>query len=231
MLHVADGRGKDALGGFFEQFTAEERAAVESVSMDMWKPYISATLAHIPEADTKIGFDKFHVAKYLGDAVNKVRRNEHRELQKLGESELTGTRFWWLQNPDNMTDERWQEFEELRESSLKTARAWSIKELAMQLWGYRRRGWATKAWKKWYGWAIRSRLEPVKKVARMVKDHLYGIINAIVNNVTNASAEGINSVIQWIKYSARGFRNRVRFHNAIYFHLGGLDLYPKGAIQ
>ena len=96
----------------------------------------------------------------------------------------------------------------------------------MTLWRYRYRAWARKAWFEWYAWAIRSKLEPVKRVARMVKRHLYGIVNAIVLGVTNARAEGINSRIQWLKYTARGFRNRDRFRNAIYFHLGGLDLYP-----
>ena len=60
----------------------------------------------------------------------------------------------------------------------------------------------------------------------MVRKHLFGILNAMETGVTHARAEGINSVIQWVKYSARGFRNRVRFRNAIYFHLGGLKLYP-----
>ena len=73
---------------------------------------------------------------------------------------------------------------------------------------------------------MRSRLEPVKRVARMVRDHLDGIVNAIVLGVTNAKAESINAKIQRVKRMACGFRNRERFRNAIYFHLGGLDLLP-----
>jgi transposase len=96
----------------------------------------------------------------------------------------------------------------------------------MELWRYRRRAWARKAWLRWYSWAIRSRLEPIKKVARMIKRHLEGILTAVVLGVTNARAEGLNAKIQWIKATARGFRNRDRFRDAIYFHLGGLDLYP-----
>jgi transposase len=83
---------------------------------------------------------------------------------------------------------------------------------------------------KWYGWAIRSRLDPIKQVARMVKNHLVGILNAVVTGATNAMSEGgINSAVQRIKYSARGYRNRDNFRAAIYFHLGGLDLYPRPA--
>lgn len=83
----------------------------------------------------------------------------------------------------------------------------------MTLWAYRSRTWVRKAWEAWYRSAIRCRLEPVKKVARMIKRHLDGILTAVVDRVTNARAESINAGIQKLKYSARGFRNRKRFHN------------------
>jgi len=82
------------------------------------------------------------------------------------------------------------------------------------------------AWRAWYRWAIRSRLEPVKRVARMVKKHLEGIVTAVVTGVHNARAEGFNALLQKLKRYAQGFRNRDRFRQAIYFHLGGLDLNP-----
>ena len=105
-------------------------------------------------------------------------------------------------------------------------RAWVLKEYAMSLWDYQSRGWARKAWLRWYAWAIRSRLQPMKTAARMVKDHLWGIINAIVLNATNAMAESVNSKIKILKIKARGYRNRARFKTAILFHYGGLELYP-----
>ena len=101
----------------------------------------------------------------------------------------------------------------------------------MALWSYRTRGWAREAWQMWYQSAIRCRLEPVKRVARMVKRHLEGIVTAVVQGVSNARAESINAGVQRLKYAARGFRNRQRFRNAIYFHLGGLDLYPAGIVR
>ena len=229
VVHVADGRGREVLDTFFASFNEEELSAVASVAMDMWAPYIASTQQHVGGAEMKICFDKFHVAQHLSEAVDKVRRQEHRVLLAEGDDRLKGSKYLWLQNPGNLSAERWDRFAPLRASSLKTARAWAIKELAMQLWGFRRRAWAKKAWQRWYAWAIRSRLEPIKKVARMVRRHLSGILNAIVRGITNARAEGINAKIQWIKYTARGFRNRQRFRNAIYFHLGGLDLYPAGS--
>jgi transposase len=126
-----------------------------------------------------------------------------------------------------MSRERWREFAPLRSSRLRVARAWAIKEAAMLLWGYAKRGWAERMWRRWYGWAIRSRLEPLKRVARMIQAHWEGVLNAATTNVTNALSEGLNSKIQWIKRKACGYRNRERFRLAIYFHLGGLDLYPE----
>jgi transposase len=226
VLYVADGRGKDELKAFYQRFPAEELQGLDTVAMDMHEPFISATREVVPQADEKIAFDKFHVAKHLGDAVDKVRREEHRALLGLGDERLSKTKYLWLKNPANLSADQKQDFAALRISTLKTARAWALKEAAMGLWHYRSRSYAQKVWLRWYAWGIRSRLVPVKKVARMVKHHLEGILNAVVSGITNARAEGINAVIQWVKYTARGFRNRDRFRNAIYFHLGGLDLYP-----
>ncbi len=98
----------------------------------------------------------------------------------------------------------------------------------MSLWDYPSTTWAIKAWKRWLSWAQRCRLEPIKEVARTIKEHLWGIVNAIVLKANNGRAEGISSTIQSLKNRACGFRNRERYKAAIYFHLGGLDLYPTG---
>jgi len=227
VVHVADDRKQEALESYFVELGPEACAAVERVAMDMWAPYIAATRAKVPDADAKIVFDKLHIAKHLGDAVDRVRRQENRELLERGDERLKGSKYLWLQNPDRMSLHRRQEFAPLRTSRLKVARAWALKEAAMVLWGYVRRGWAERMWERWYQCAIRSRLEPVKRVARTIRTHWQGVINAATSMVTNARAEAINSRIQWVKRMACGCRNRENFRNTIYFHLGGLDLYPE----
>lgn len=229
VVYVADNRGKESLLPFFDALSPQDCAAIQTVSMDMWPPYISVVRTFVPDAHTRLCFDKFHVAKYLGTAVDSVRRAEHRLLAKSGDDRLKGTRYRWLENPHTMSLKNWRSFEHLRNSVLKTARAWAIKEHAMALWHYRHRGWAHKQWRAWLRWAMLSRLEPVKKVARTIKEHLWGIINAIVLNKTNAGAESINAQIKQIKARSCGFRNRERFRTAILFHLGGLNLYPPSA--
>ena len=163
-LYVSDGRGRESLDGFYEELDEEQLAGIDSVAMDMHQPYIRSTLEHVPDAERKIAFDKFHVAKHLGDAVDKVRRQEHKKLQAMGDETLKGTKYVWLQNPEKMKARTAAALESLRNLALRTARAWALKEFAMTLWGYVRRGWALRAWKGWLSWAQRCRLEPMVKV-------------------------------------------------------------------
>jgi len=228
VVHVADGRGRASLDDFWADLSPDQLEGIESVTMDMHQPFIESTRDHVPGADRKIAFDKFHVAKHLGDGVDKVRRQEHKEMLNFGDESLKGTRYLWLKNPENMGRRLWASFADLRNTSLRTARAWALKETAMCLWGYVSRGWARKAWKKWLSWAQRCRLEPMIRVSKTIKNHLWGILNAVILKVTNARLEGVNSKIQKLKAQACGYRNRERFRRSIMFHLGGLSLSPAG---
>jgi transposase len=127
VLYVCDDRNQTGLAGYYEGPSEKQIAAIKSVSMDMWPAYIRATMDAIPEADEKIAFDKFHVAKYLGEAVDKVRRVEHRALLAEGRTDLVRSKHQWLRNPNNMSHKQWREFKDLRESTLRTDRAWAIK--------------------------------------------------------------------------------------------------------
>ncbi len=228
VLHVAENREAGSLAEFYELLSEDQRAGIESVCMDMWPAYIKATRDAIPDADSKIAFDRFHVAQYLGKAVDQVRRQEHRQLLRQGDGRMKGSKYQWLRNRRNMSWHQQRSFSELRQSSLKTARAWAIKELASRLWDYRSRTWAEKGWKRLINWMARSRLKPMQATSKTLRKHLWGILNAVIGKVDNSHAESMNSRIKTLKSRARGFRNRERFRNAIYFHLGGLQLYPEG---
>jgi len=188
--------------------------------------YIESTRNHLPFADEKIVFDKFHVLKHLGDAVDKVRRRENRLLGSRGDQRLKNTRYLWLTHPERLEGEARKRIEGLRSSSLQTARAFRYKEIASHLWGYIRRGMAERLWKRWPHGALRCSVEEIRRVARMIRKHFEGVINAASSDITNAMSESVNSHIQRIKKRACGFRSRVRFREAILFHLGALDLYP-----
>lgn len=227
VLFVSDDRKQESLEEYFSGLSEAERRAIKSVSMDMHAPYIQATRKHLADADRVICFDLFHIAQHLGKAVDAVRRKEHPHL--LGESDerLKGTRYLWLRNPEKMSDRAWEALDRLARTTLKTARAWRLKEYLMTaLTTWRSRRYVAAAIRRWYSKAIRSRLEPVKKVARMVQSHLSGILNAVWHQRSNGPAESINARIQKLKRKANGYRNREAFKRAILFHLGKLDLYP-----
>jgi len=226
VVHVGIGRKKVSLSSFYAKLTPAQRRAIRVVTMDMWEAFIAATRECVPDADSKIAFDKFHVAKHLGDAVDKVRRAENKERTAEGDRSLVGTKWLWLRSFAAMPESVAASSDELRTSALKVARAWMHKELAMGLWWRRTRDEIRQAWQRWCRSAARSRLSPVIRVQAMIRSHLDGIVNAIEHQVSNARAEGINSRIQWVKRMARGYRNTERFRNAIYFHLGGLDVSP-----
>ena len=228
--YLAEERKQASLDGYFTSLTPAQRAQIQAVAMDMWEPYVQSVQTHVPQAERKIVFDVFHILQHMNTAVDKVRRAEHRRLRAQGDDTLTGSKYVWLYGEENVPDHHQERFTELTRrrsrKPLKTARAWSLKESLRDLWRCRSRTAAEEQWRFWYGWATRARLQPVLEVARMIKRHLPNVLTYFRHRITNAMSEGIASKIQALKKMANGFRNRDNFKTAIYFHCGGLDLYP-----
>ena len=230
VLHVADDRRAESLTDDFATRSLEERTAIEAIAMDMWEPYRTTVRTWVPDADAKIVFDRFHVMRHVLEAMDQVRRKEQRVLRKDGDRRLTGTKFLWLKTAVGRADftaAQRQAFRALRVSTLKSARAWALKEAIRRVWECRSIPRARAFVARWYAWAIRSRLQPMRYLAKTLRRHLENILTYLTHRITNAVTEGLNAKIQWIKYSSRGFRDRERFKTAIYFHCGGLDLDPR----
>lgn len=225
VVDVAEDRKEDTLSELLKSIPEEQRQEIAAVAIDMWEPYINAAEALLPAAD--IVHDKFHIAKYLGEAVDKVRKAEHKSLMAEGSEHLKGTKYLWLKNPKNWTEEQKELFAELKAKGLKVGRAWTIKEMFSGLWDYRYEKSARNFFQKWYWWATHSRLKPIAEVAKMLKRHLENILTYLKHRITNAVAEGLNSKIQQVKSAARGFRNFENFRIAILFFCGKLDMYPQ----
>ncbi len=222
---VLEDRSQDSLEAYYGQFSKEELKGIKAIAMDMWDPYIAATKDLIPDAEEKIVFDRFHVTKQVTDALDKVRRQEHKHLMANGQDWLKGTKHLWLMNEEKIPDWRKPEFDEIRKMKLKTGRAWAIKESLRHLWDYRYPKNAEKYFKRWYFWATHSRLKPMIKAAKTLKRHFTNILTYFKHRITNSVTEGLNSKIQTVKQMACGFRNREHYRKAILFHCGGLDLY------
>ena len=226
VLYVAEDREKESIDGFWKTLPAEALSDIQSVCVDLWKAFSSSVLAHVPDGKNKLCLDRFHVAGYYGKAVNDVRKAEHRNLMAEGDETLKGMKYDFLRTSANIDNRTRRGFLEIAQSTLKTARAWATKETAHLLWDFLYMGAAERGWKRLIGWMKRSRLRPMTKLARSIEKHLWMILNAIRLKVNSGCAEGNNSRIQKIKKMACGFRNTQNFKNAIYFHLGELELLP-----
>jgi transposase len=202
-----------------------QRAKIKAVAMDMWKAFMSAVKTICPTA--AIVHDKFHVSKYLGEAVDHVRRQESRTLNEQADERLKGTRQLWLFAREKLSEKDRDYLYQLQQSDIKTGRAWSLKENFRHFWECLDEETAFMTFRGWYGWATRSQLKPIIKVAKMLKRHLNGLMSYIEHRITNAVSEGFNSRIQSIKSAARGFRNFDNYRIRILFFCGKLDLSLK----
>jgi transposase len=123
-VYLGDDRKQESLDGFWPTLTPAQCDGITAVAMDMWEPYVQSTRTHLSGADHKIVFDKFHVVKHLHDAVDHVRRGEHRALKRAGDERFTGSKYPWLRRPEDMTEEQRTAFRALQREDLKVGRAW-----------------------------------------------------------------------------------------------------------
>lgn len=224
---IADDRKKESLDAYYKSLTPEQLIGIQAVGMDMWDAFASSTLEHVPDAREKIVFDRYHIMQHVNDAVDEVRRREHRALLRQGDGTLKGTMHIWCYAKENLPDKYKPRFAELKRLNLKTGRAWAMKESLRVLWEFKSMAAALRHWRRWYHWAMCSRLPAIKDKARMIKDHLHNVLTFVKHRITTATSEGMNSKIETVKKQAYGFRNPDHFKTAIFFHCGGLDLYPK----
>jgi len=222
VLDLVPERKLEAAKKLLGTLSPTQRVSVKAIAMDMWPAFISAAKACLPQAD--IVHDRFHVAKYLGDAVDAVRKQEHRSLLQAGDSPLTGSKWAWQKTYADGRSAEAVAFRALNQQTLKTSRAWRTKETFKEFWRYRYTGAAKRFFGAWSNNAMRSRLEPIKKVVKMLRRHETGLLNYSRHRISNACAEGFNSAIQLIKANARGFRNFTNYRARILFHCGKLDM-------
>ena len=219
VVFVADGRNADTVRQFADHL--EERGGdasrIKQASIDMSPAFIAGVTENLTEAE--ITFDRFHVMKLIGDAVGEVRRSEVK-----ARPELRGTRYIWAKNAPNLTAKQSTILDTLSQTNLKTARAWRMRLAFQDIYAQPTRGWGEMFFDKWIGWAKRSRLEPMKAVARTMEKHRDGILAWFDSRISNGLIEGINSLVQAAKAKARGYRNSKTLKAVTYMIAGKLDL-------
>lgn len=223
---VGDDRKAATVAEYFDQFTDEQLAKIQGFAMDMWRAYTKAVTDAIPNAEEKIIYDRFHVMQEVNEALDQIRKSEHRELTSAGKEILKGSKYLWLRSHENVPGKQRKAFAAMRRQKLKTARGWAIKESLRDLWDYRSPTWARAFWNRWYNWATHSQLKPMIRAAKKLKKHEEKILNYFRHRITNAMSESINGRVERLKRIANGFRNKDNFKTAILFHHGGLSLLP-----
>ncbi len=224
VIEVVEGRELTDAEKLLNLLSEKQKEGVEAVAVDMLQAFQSAIEKVLPQA--LITHDKFHISSYLNKAVNSVRYTEHKEFTSRGHEILKNTKHLWLTNKENLRLDQKKLFRTFRNTDLKVGRAYAMKESFRNFWGYTNLASAMKFYKEWYFWVTHSKLKPMIKVAKMIQRHLPNIITYFKTRLTNAVAEGINSKIQIIKASARGFRNFENYRISILFHCGGLKMRP-----
>jgi transposase len=222
VLDVVEDRTKESAKTLIKTGLSDtQRVSVRAASMDMWRPFMDAWGE---TSMAPIVHDKFHVSKYLGKAVDRVRRSEHHSLLKGGDERLKGAKYLFLKNRLN-GDEKTR-FYSLMKSDFKVGRAWALKEMFRHFWDFVRECAARSFFNRWYFRSTHSRLKPIIDVAKMLKRHVSGLLSHCAHDITNAVTEGLNSKIQFVKASARGFRSFAHYRIAILFYCGKLDMLP-----
>jgi transposase len=222
VLFGTPGREAKTFEAFRDDFEAHggQVERVKAIAMDLSKAYQAGARAVFPKADRC--FDAFHVAKLIHEALDAVRRAEVK-----GVPELKGVRWGTLKAPATWTMKQLNDMHWLQRSGLKTARAWRMKERWGEIHHLARQGHAPEPLiRAWISWARRSRLEPFKKLGATLRDHLDGILNAYTQNLSNAAAESLNSLVQAAIVRARGFRTPRNLMNIIYLTAGKLTHLP-----
>ncbi len=224
---ISDGNDTDSGNACFSQLSSAQIQSVQAVAMDMSAAYVKATRQSIPLAEGKIVHDRFHVMQLATKAVDKVRRGEHRQLQRDGDHRLAKTKYLWIKSEENLTEKQRSRLDAVFTLRLQTGKAWAYKEMLRDLWHHDDAASAMTYFKDWYRRVIHTKLKPMKKLARTIKERIENVVSYCTHGITNAVAEGMNSKIMSIKRRVGGYRNRENFKTVIFFYCGGLDLNPR----
>ena len=227
LLYIGRERTAKTLLRFFHDMGREWCAGIRFVCSDMWAPYLKVIAKKLTRAVHVL--DRFHIVAKLGEAVDKVRKEEAEELRRAGYGEaLKHAKYCFLKNPENLTEKQATRLGELMRYDLKSVRAYLLKESFQCVWAYTKAGWAKSFLAAWCGAAMRSRLEPVKKFVGTVRRHEELILNWFRAGKAYSSGvvEGLNRKVNLVTRRAYGYRSQETLEIALFHTLGDLPTPP-----
>jgi transposase len=223
LLWIAEERTEESLRGFFRLLTDEVRAGIGYVCSDMWQPYLKVIAEQIKQAVHVL--DRFHIMKKMNEAIDKVRRAESKRLEQDGyEPVLKNSRWCLLKRPENLTDKQTVKITELLQYNLKSVRGYLLREDFQRFWEYTSPGWAGRFLDQWCTRTMRSKIEPMKKVAKSLRAHRALILNwfRAKGTISSGTVEGLNNKVKLTTRKSYGFRTFEAVEIALYHNLGAL---------
>ncbi len=223
LLAIRPGREGKALVQCLRDIGQAARKSIRYVCSDMWKAYLTVIGRRLPKAIRVL--DKFHIVASLHKAVDEVRREESARMAKEGyEPILKKSKYCFLKRPENLTPNQDLKLEELMQYDLRSVRAYQLKEGFRALWDYQSIRWARWFWKKWSTRAMRSKLDPMKKFVKTMRNHEDLIFNywAARKEFNSGVVEGLNRKVNVVTRKAYGFRSEEVYRIALFHALGDL---------
>lgn len=227
LLWVGEKRKAKTLLKFFRWLGEERTAQLQFICSDMWKAYLKVVKKKAGQAIHIL--DRFHIVAHLNKAIDEVRAGEARKLTQEGKGDvLKRSRWLFLKRAENLKEEQGERLAEIVKHNLRTVRAYLLKEEFQLFWEYRTAGWAVRFLDRWCGKAMRSRIEPVKKVARMLRHHRELILNwfRARKQYSSGIVEGFNNKAKLTLKKAYGYKSYRLLEMALYHTLGDLPV-PK----
>ena len=228
LLGIEEGRSEESLETFFEKFDegteGEEKRSlkVKWVCSDMWKPYLNVIGKVCTNALNIL--DRFHVKGHLTDAVNETRKSDVKKLKAEGrEAVLTKSKYIFLKNPENLTDDQADKLSELLGYNLRVVRAYLMKEDFERFWEYLSAYWSGRFLDAWCVRAMRSKIEPMKKFVKMLRKHRELLMNWFLSQgLSSGTVEGFNNNVKLTARKAYGFQAFESLKTALFHALGKL---------
>ena len=223
LVWAGENRDAETMRRFFAWLGPRKARSIVIVCCDMWAVYVAAVRERLPK--TCLVFDRFHVVQHLNRAVDDVRRETWRKLQGDEKAAFKQTRWLWLKNPWNLRSEEKKRLSALcGRTNQPIVRGYYLKEAFQRFWDYQVEGWARPYLKQWLWWASHSRLAPFVRFARMIREHLDGILLWTKLRISNSALEGMNNKVKVVSRRAYGFRKVDTYITAIWHGCGDLPL-------
>ena len=223
LLWIGPDRTAKTLLRFFRFLGKTRTSRLQFICSDMWQAYLKVIAKKAPQAVHVL--DRFHIMQRIGKAINEVRAAEAKQLKQDGyEPVLHRSKWLLLKRPENLTEQQTVKLKEILQYNLKTVRSHLMKEDFQRFWEYWSPTWAGKFLDQWCTRAMRSKIDPMKKVARMLRDKRELVLNwfRAEGKLSAGIVEGFNNKLKLITRKSYGFRTQEAYETALYHNLGAL---------